>query len=297
MTTLDFEVELAKAGALVHGRLGRLRHLGRRYPLGAAGAAIMVVFVFAAVFADLLTTYDPLSTNAAESLCAPSRAHWLGCDNFGRDMLARIIFGARISLAVGIGSTLIGSGLGIVIGLASGYLGGWIDLTVQRIMDIFQALPLLVLALVMAAALGPSLQNTIIAIAIPLVPYVARVIRSNTLALRELPFVEAAKAVGMRELRIAGRHVLPNTLAPLIVLATAQLGSAILTEASLSFLGLGVPEPFPSWGRMLSQSAAEYVRTAPWLVIFPGIAISLAVFGTNLLGDALRDILDPRQRS
>ena len=245
----------------------------------------------------MLTTYDPLSTNAAQSLCAPSRAHWLGCDHFGRDVLARIIFGARISLAVGIGSTLIGSGLGIIIGLASGYLGGWIDLTVQRIMDIFQALPLLVLALVMAAALGPSLENTIIAIAIPLVPYVARVIRANTLALRELPFVEAAKAIGMREVRIAGRHVLPNTIAPLIVLATAQLGSAILTEASLSFLGLGVPEPFPSWGRMLSQSAAEYVRTAPWLVIFPGIAISLAVFGTNLLGDALRDLLDPRQRS
>ena len=297
MAILDFDAELTRAGAHATGRLGRLRYLARRYPLGAAGAAIMVVFVFAAVFANVLTAYDPLSTNAAESLCAPGRAHWLGCDNFGRDMLARIIFGARISLAVGIGSTLIGSGLGIMIGLASGYLGGWIDLVVQRVMDIFQALPLLVLALVMAAALGPSLQNTIIAIAIPLVPYVARVIRSNTLALRELPFVEAAKAVGMRELRIAGRHVLPNTLAPLIVLATAQLGSAILTEASLSFLGLGVPEPYPSWGRMLSQSAAEYVRTAPWLVVFPGIAISLAVFGTNLLGDALRDILDPRQRS
>jgi len=266
MTALDFESELARAGANARGKLGRLRHLTRRYPLGAAGAAIMVLFVFAAVFANALTAYDPLSTNAAESLCAPGRAHWLGCDHFGRDVLSRIIFGARISLAVGIGSTLIGSGLGIMTGLASGYLGGWIDLTVQRIMDILQALPLLVLALVMAAALGPSLENTIIAIAIPLVPYVARVIRSNTLA-------------------------------PLIVLATAQLGSAILTEASLSFLGLGVPEPFPSWGRMLSQSAAEYVRTAPWLVVFPGIAISLAVFGTNLLGDALRDILDPRQRS
>ena len=297
MAILDFDAELTRAGANVQGRLGRLRHLARRYPLGAVGAGIMVVFVFAAMFANVLTAYDPLSTNAAQSLCAPGRSHWLGCDNFGRDMLARIIYGARISLAVGIGSTLIGSGLGIMIGLASGYLGGWIDLTVQRIMDIFQALPLLVLALVMAAALGPSLENTIIAIAIPLVPYVARVIRSNTLALRELPFVEAAKAVGMRELRIASRHVLPNTLAPLIVLATAQLGSAILTEASLSFLGLGVPEPYPSWGRMLSQSAAEYVRTAPWLVIFPGIAISLAVFGTNLLGDALRDLLDPRQRS
>src|SRR5205809_736765 len=173
---------------------------------------------------------------------------------------------------------------------------GWVDLLFQRITDILQALPLLVLALVMTAALGPSLPNVIIAIAIPLIPTVARVIRANTLALRELPFVEAAKSIGMSETRIALRHVLPNTLAPLIVLATAQLGSTILTEASLSFLGLGIPEPYPSWGRMLSESAAEYVRTAPWLVIFPGIAISLAVFGTNLFGDALRDILDPRQR-
>ena len=153
-----------------------------------------------------------------------------------------------------------------------------------------------VLALVMAAALGPALDNTIVAISIPLIPYTARVIRSNTLALREQPFVEAARAVGMSEFRIAVRHVLPNTVAPLIVIATAQLGAAILTEASLSFLALGVPEPHPSWGRMLSESAAEYMRVAPWLVIFPGIAISLAVFGTNLFGDALRDILDPRLR-
>ena len=150
-------------------------------------------------------------------------------------------------------------------------------------------------ASVITASLGPSLRNTIIAIAIPLVPHVARVIRSNVLALREMPFVEAAKATGMSEMRIAVVHVLPNTLAPLIVLATAQLGSTILTEASLSFLGLGVPEPYPSWGRMLSESAAEYVRTAPWLVIFPGLAISLVVFGSNLTGDALRDALDPRQ--
>jgi peptide/nickel transport system permease protein len=153
-----------------------------------------------------------------------------------------------------------------------------------------------VMALLMAAALGPSLINTMIAIAIPLIPQSARVIRANTLALREMPFVEASKAVGMSEWRIAVQHILPNTLAPLIVLGTAKLGSAILTEASLSFLGLGIPEPHPSWGRMLSESAAEYMRTAPWLVIFPGIAISLAVFGTNLLGDAIRDILDPRQR-
>jgi len=191
----------------------------------------------------------------------------------------------------------LGGIIGVAIGLASGYLLGWFDLVTQRVIDMMQALPLLVMALVMAAALGPSLQNTIIAISIPLVPSVARIIRANTLSLREQPFVEAAKAIGMSEMRIALRHVLPNTLAPLIVLGTAQLGSAILTEAALSFLGLGIPEPHPSWGRMLSESAAEYVRTAPWLVIFPGIAISLAVFGTNLLGDAVRDMLDPRQRT
>jgi peptide/nickel transport system permease protein len=212
-------------------------------------------------------------------------------------MWSRIVYGARISLAVGIGSTLLGCFFGVVIGLLSGYYGGWLDLLTQRLIDIMQALPLLVMALLMAASLGPSLTNTIVAISIPIIPHVARVIRSNTLALREMPYVEAARAVGMSEWKIAFRHVLPNTIAPLIVLATAQLGSAILTEASLSFLGLGIPEPHPSWGRMLSESAAEYVRTAPWLVIFPGIAISLAVFGTNLLGDAVRDILDPRERS
>lgn len=210
--------------------------------------------------------------------------------------LAGIIHGARISLAVGIGSTILGGVIGTIIGLMCGYWMGLFDLLIQRIIDMMQALPLLVMALVMAASLGPSLENTIIAISIPLVPQVARVIRSNVLSLRELPFVEAARAVGMSDLRIVFRHILPNTLAPLIVLATAQLGSAILTEASLSFLGLGVPEPYPSWGRMLSESAAEYVRVAPWLVIFPGIAISAAVFGANLMGDAVRDFLDPRNQ-
>jgi peptide/nickel transport system permease protein len=296
MHSIDAESELTKAGARFDGTWTQLRFFATRHPLGAVGAVIMAVFVLAAIFADWIVAFDPLSTNASISLAPPSAQHWLGADFMGRDMFSRIVYGARISLAVGIGSTALGGVLGVALGLASGYIAGWVDLVSQRVVDILQALPLLVLALVMAAALGPSLQNTIIAIAIPLIPYAARVVRSNTLALREQPFVEAAKAVGMSELRIALRHILPNTLAPLIVLATAQLGSAILTEASLSFLGLGVPEPYPSWGRMLSESAAEYVRTAPWLVVFPGIAISLVVFGTNLLGDALRDLLDPRLR-
>jgi peptide/nickel transport system permease protein len=296
MTTVDDPTAIATAPP-ADSIWRHLRYHIARHPLGAVGAAIMAIFVFAAVFADFLTRFDPVSTNSALSLAPPSAAHILGCDFMGRDIYSRILFGARISLAVGLGSAGLGCALGVALGLTSGYLGGWIDLIIQRLVDIMQALPVLILALVMAAALGPALDNTIVAIAIPLVPYSARVIRSNTLALREMPYVEAARAVGMSEFRIAVRHVLPNTLAPLIVLATAQLGSAILTESSLSFLGLGIPEPHPSWGRMLSESAAEYVRTAPWLVIFPGIAISLAVFGTNLLGDALRDILDPRLRN
>jgi peptide/nickel transport system permease protein len=269
----------------------------RRYPLGAAGAVIVTTFVAMALFAPWITQFDPTATNPRVSLAYPSGAHILGADFMGRDMWSRIVYGARISLAVGIGSTTLGCLFGVTIGLTSGLF--------RRLVRPDRA------ALhgrnAVAAAPGDGAgddrgararrsANTIIAISIPLVPSVARVIRSNTLMLREMPYVEAARAVGMNEFSIALRHVLPNTLAPLIVLATRQLGSTILVEAALSFLGLGVPEPHPSWGRMLSESAAEYVRVAPWLVIFPGAAISLAVFGTNLLGDALRDILDPRQR-
>jgi len=297
MTTVEHGAELARAGANITTRRHALVFLAKRYPLGAIGALIMTLFVLTALFADFLSPFDPTTTNARASLAMPSVLHWMGADFMGRDVLSRIIGGARISLAVGIGAVSLGCAVGIPVGLLSGYFGGWFDLLVQRIIDVLQSLPLLVLALVMAAALGPSLRNTIIAIAIPLVPSIARIVRSNTLALREMPFVEAARAIGLKETWIAIRHVLPNTLAPLIVLATAQFGSAILVEASLSFLGLGVPEPYPSWGRMLSESAAEYMRAAPWLVIYPGVAISLAVFGANLLGDALRDMLDPRLRT
>jgi peptide/nickel transport system permease protein len=297
LDAINHDSELRRAGANATHGWRRLVFLAGRHLLGSIGLVIMVLFVLTALFADVIARIDPLSVDAAQALARPSTLHWMGTDSFGRDVFSRIVHGARISLAVGIGSTALGASIGVIVGLTSGYLSGWVDLVVQRVTDILQALPLLVLALVMTTALGPSLPNVIVAIAIPLIPTVSRVIRANTLALRELPFVEAAKSIGMSETRIALRHVLPNTLAPLIVLATAQLGSTILTEASLSFLGLGIPEPYPSWGRMLSESAAEYVRTAPWLVIFPGLAISLAVFGTNLFGDALRDILDPRQRS
>jgi peptide/nickel transport system permease protein len=296
VVSINYDTELRRAGAGATHGWRRFAFLAQRHVLGSIGLIIMAAFLLTALSANVICRYDPLQVDAAHALARPDWRHWMGTDSFGRDVWSRIVHGARISLAVGIGSTTLGASIGVMVGLVSGYLAGWVDLVFQRVTDILQALPLLVLALVMTAALGPSLPNVIIAIAIPLIPTVSRVIRANTLALRELPFVEAAKSIGMSETRIVLRHVLPNTLAPLIVLATAQLGSTILTEASLSFLGLGIPEPYPSWGRMLSESAAEYVRVAPWLVIFPGIAISLAVFGTNLFGDALRDILDPRQR-
>ena len=243
-----------------------------------------------------MATHDPVATDAAHTLARPGAARWLGTDNLGRDIYSRIVHGARVSLIVGLASTLLGSALGGVIGLLSGYAGGRIDLVTQRVLDILQGLPLLVLALVMSAALGPSITNVVIAISVPIIPRAARVVRSSVLSIREMQYVEAARALGLVHLRIAFRHVLPNTVGPFIVLCTAQLGSAILVEAALSFLGLGVPEPYPSWGRMLSVSAAEYAQKAPHIVLFPGLAISLAVFGSNLLGDALRDTLDPRLR-
>ena len=278
------------------GLLTTLVRFFRKKPLGAAGGVLMVVMVLTAVFADQLQTHDPIATDAAATLAQPGEDHWLGTDHLGRDIYSRIVHGTRVSLIVGILSTLMGSVLGGMIGLVSAYFGGKTDLITQRVLDILQGLPLLVLALVMSAALGPSVQNVVIAISIPIVPRAARVIRASVLSIRELQYIEAARALGLRHLRIAFRHVLPNTIGPFIVLATAQLGSAILTEAALSFLGLGVPEPYPSWGRMLSVSAAEYAQKAPHLVLFPGIAISVAVFASNLLGDALRDTLDPRLR-
>ena len=292
------ELELAAAAAPARRAtwLTTVVRFARKKPLGAVGGVIMLIMAFTAIFADVLATHDPIATQASATLAPPSAEHWLGTDHLGRDLYSRIVHGARVSLVVGIGSTLLGSVLGGVVGLLSGYAGGKTDLIAQRLLDILQGLPLLVLALVMSAALGPSIHNVIIAISIPIVPRASRIIRASVLSIREMQYVEAARALGLKHARIAFRHVLPNTIGPFIVLVTAQLGAAILVEAALSFLGLGVPEPYPSWGRMLSVSAAEYAQKAPYLVLFPGIAISLAVFGSNLFGDALRDTLDPRLR-
>ena len=267
----------------------------RKNPLGAAGGVLMALLILTAIFADVLATHHPVRTST-RVMVPPGAEFWLGSDNLGRDLYSRVVHGSRISLTVGVMSTLLGAGLGGLVGLISGYIGGRTDLVVQRLMDIMQALPILVLALVMAAALGPSLTNTIIAISVVILPRAARVVRASVLAIREFVYVESALALGSGQARVALRHILPNTFGPFIVLVTAQLGGAILGEAALSFLGLGIPEPYPSWGRMLSIAAAEYANKAPWLVIYPGLAISLAVFGTNLLGDALRDTLDPRLR-
>lgn len=276
-------------------RRAALWEFARKKPLGAAGGLLVLVLVFTALFAEALATHNPVRTSS-QVLAPPSAEFWLGSDNLGRDLWSRLIYGSRISLAVGLASTLLGAVVGGLVGLVSGYVGGRTDLVIQRLMDVMQALPILVLALVLAAALGPSLTNTVIAISVVIAPRAARVVRSSVLSIREFPYIESAFALGVGHVRVALRHVLPNTFGPFIVLVTAQLGGAILAEAALSFLGLGVPEPFPSWGRMLSIAAAEYAQKAPWLVIFPGVAISVAVFGTNLLGDALRDTLDPRLR-
>ena len=268
----------------------------RRQPLGTAGGIVMMSVMLAALAASLVSPYDPTRTDAAQTFLPPGPRHWFGTDHLGRDIYSRIVHGARISLIVGLTTTALGGFTGGILGLMSGYGQRVADTVIQPALDIMQGFPLLVLALVLVAALGPSLGTVIIAIAVPFIPRVARVARAMTLAIRESTYVEAARALGSSGLRVAVRHIVPNALAPLIVLTTAQLGSAILVEAALSFLGLGVPEPYPSWGRMLSVSAAEFAQRAPWVVIFPGMAISVVVFASNLLGDSLRDFFDPRLR-
>lgn len=271
----------------------------QRQPLGAAGLLVIVVMVIAAAGANVIAPYDPLAVDYANVLAAPSAEHWLGTDSFGRDVLTRIIYGARTALAVGFLSSFLGSIIGAIIGVASAYFGGRIDLTIQRLMDVILSFPIIVLALAVSAILGKNIvfgidANLIIAIAIPMVPTVARVVRSSALAIRELPYIDAARVAGYSHRRIIFRHIVPNVTAPFLIMLTAFVGQAILLEASLSFLGLGVTEPTPAWGLMLTGAAADFYQQAPWMIIFPGVAISLAVFAFNLFGDSLRDWLDPK---
>jgi peptide/nickel transport system permease protein len=276
-------------------RIVREFTLGR--PLGAIGAVVVLLNLLVALTANWIAPYDPLTTDYGAMLARPSAAHWLGTDAFGRDVLTRILYGSRTAMLVGFVSALVGTTLGAVIGVASAYFGGKIDLAIQRVMDIFLAFPLIILALAVVSILGNGIGNVIVAITIPMIPRAALVARSSALAIREMPYVDAARAAGFRHRRIIMRHMLPNVMAPYLIMLTAFLGQAILLEASLSFLGLGVSEPTPAWGLMLRGAAVQFAEAAPWMAIFPGLAISLAVFAFNLFGDSLRDALDPRLRA
>jgi len=271
--------------------------MARKQPVGVAGLAVVILMILAAIFAPWLTAYDPVANSYEFILTAPNADFLLGTDQFGRDILTRIIYGARTALFVGFTCALVGAVAGLVLGVASAYFGGLFDLIFQRVMDVFMAFPLIILALAVVATLGTGTQNVIIAITIPFIPQCARVVRSNALSIREIPYVDAARALGFGHMRIIMRHMAPNVMAPFLILFTAFVGQAILLEASLSYLGLGVQEPTPAWGLMLQGGAEEYAESAPWVAIWPGVAISLAVFGFNLFGDAVRDTLDPRLRS
>ena len=268
----------------------------RRYPLGAAGAFVVIVMIGMALFADVIAPYDPEENSFEHMFTPPGLQFLLGADDFGRDIFSRIIFGARTALIVGFVSAGVGATAGLILGVASAYFGGWFDLLLQRVMDVFMAFPLIIMALAVVSVLGPGIDKVIIAITIPFIPQCARVVRSSALAIREIPYVDAARALGFGHARIILRHMVPNVMAPYLILLTAFVGQAILLEAVLSYLGLGVQEPTAAWGLMLKSGAEEYAESAPWIAIFPGVAISLAVFGFNLFGDGLRDALDPKLR-
>ena len=269
----------------------------RQRPLGAAGAAIIIVMIVVAALADVITPYDPTAADFAASLQPPGGDHLLGTDSFGRDILSRIIYGARTALLVGFSSSLVGSTLGLIFGVTSAYFGGKIEQVIERLMDVLISFPLIVIAIAVVAALGPGTGNVIVAITFPVIPRVARVVRSSALSIVAMPYIESARSVGAGAFRIMFRHIVPNVFASYLIMLTAFLGQAILLEASLSFLGLGVAEPVPAWGLMLRGAGMQFLERAPWLAIAPGVAISLAVFGFNLFGDSLRDALDPRLRT
>jgi peptide/nickel transport system permease protein len=268
----------------------------RRQPIGSIGMFLVLIFGLAGIFADVLSPYNPTANDFGAMTEAPSWTHWLGTDQLGRDLLSRILYGARTAFIVGITSAVVGGFSGLVLGVSSAYFGGRIDLFLQRINDIVMSFPLIIMALAVVSIFGTGVQNVIAAITIPLIPRCQRVVRSSALSIREVPYVDAARALGYSHSRIILRHMVPNVVAPFLIMLTSFVGQAILAEAALSYLGLGVQEPVPAWGLMLQGGAEEYATTAPWIAIFPGLAIMLTVFGINLFGDALRDVLDPKLR-
>lgn len=291
------------AAPLATYALPRQRHPALAFalaqPLGAAGFVVIVVMVGAGFLAPWVAPYDPLAIDFGAMLARPNLEHPFGTDAFGRDILSRVIYGARTAMTIGFLASFFGCTLGAALGTASAYFGGRIDLVIQRFVDILLSFPIIVLALVVVAMLGKSVvagvdANLIVAIAIPILPKVARVVRAAALSVREMPYVDAARAAGYGHLRIIFRHMAPNIAAPYLIMLTAYIAQAILLEASLSFLGLGVTEPTPAWGLMLSGNASDFYGEAPWMILFPGLAISFAVFAFNLFGDSLRDWLDPR---
>jgi peptide/nickel transport system permease protein len=294
-------VASAPVAATAPKRRGPVMDFIYKQPLGAVSLVVILIMMFAGIFSELVSPYDPLAIDFAAILSAPSWEHWMGTDAYGRDIFSRIIHGSRTALVIGFASSFIGSTLGAILGVASAYFGGKIDDWIQRFVDVLLAFPIIVLALVVVAALRKTVIagvdiNLIFAISIPILPRVARVVRAAALSIRVMPYVDAARAAGYTGKRIIFRHMAPNVVAPYLIMFTAFIAQAILLEASLSFLGLGVTEPTAAWGLMLSGNAADFYREAPWMILFPGIAISLAVFAFNLFGDSLRDYLDPRFR-
>ena len=296
MATVTERVVSFEEAPVVISRTRALLATLRRKPLGAASAALLVLIVFTAIFAEVLAPYDPLATRPEIRLAAPSWEHPFGTDDIGRDVLSRVIHGARISLWVGLLAVGIGTAAGMIIGLLCGYCEGRVDLIFQRVMDAVQAIPGLLLALAIVSVLRPNTTNAMLAIAIVIIPGNSRIVRGAVMSAKQNRYVEAAQAIGCRHPRIILSHILPNVTAPILVIASIWLGNAILIEATLSFLGVGTQPPTPSWGLMLSSTGRAFMEQAPWLAIFPGLAISLAVLGFNLFGDTLRDAWDPKLR-
>jgi peptide/nickel transport system permease protein len=281
--------------SLGRASLQNLRIFVLNQPLGAAGLLVFLLLIVAAVFAPLIATHDPIDNDVANQFTGPNSTYYFGTDQLGRDLFSRIVYGARTSLYVGIFTVAFGTTSGAILGIVSAYYSK-LDFLIQRVVDAMLAIPNLLLALAIISVLGPSLTNTIIAIGIGFIPGTTRVLRAQAISIQQRPYVEAARSIGASDLRIVVRHIAPNCFAPFIILASNGLAFAIIAEASLSFLGLGILPPRPSWGAMLSGSVQNYITLAPWLAIFPGLAITIVALGFSLFGDAMRDVLDPRLR-